>query len=202
MTNSALLLSGGIDSTAIAFWKRPRICITIDYGQLAAQAEIDAAAQVAKAISLEHRVLTVDCRSFGAGDLAGKAPSELNRFPEWWPYRNQLLVTIAAMAVGLEVEDILIGTVSTDDRHRDGTPEFVRMMSALLTLQEGAVRLEAPAIGLTTVDLLRQSRVPREILSWAHSCHRGTLPCLDCCGCNKYVGVLAEFDRSDISGLP
>ena len=34
----ALLLSGGMDSIALAFWKRPEIAITIDYGQRAAEA--------------------------------------------------------------------------------------------------------------------------------------------------------------------
>lgn len=193
MTSCALLLSGGLDSTATAFWKRPRICVTVDYGQLAARAEIDAASQVAHALSLEHRVITVDCRRLGRGDLAGKPPSELNRFSEWWPYRNQLLVTLAAMATASEVETILIGTVATDDRHRDGTEQFVRAMSAALQLQEGNLTLEAPAIGMTTVELLRRSEVSSEILSWAHSCHRGPLPCLECSGCKKYIGVFAEI---------
>ena len=37
--NTALLLSGGMDSIALAYWKRPDIALTIDYGQAAADAE-------------------------------------------------------------------------------------------------------------------------------------------------------------------
>lgn len=40
---TALLLSGGMDSISIAWWKRPDIAITLDYGQRAAEAEIKAA---------------------------------------------------------------------------------------------------------------------------------------------------------------
>ena len=40
---TALLLSGGMDSIAIAWWKRPDIALTLDYGQQAANAEIKAA---------------------------------------------------------------------------------------------------------------------------------------------------------------
>ena len=29
---TGLLLSGGIDSSALAFWKRPQVCFTVDYG--------------------------------------------------------------------------------------------------------------------------------------------------------------------------
>jgi len=43
-----LLLSGGIDSVAIAAWKRPEICLTIDYGQRSARAEIRSSMQVCK----------------------------------------------------------------------------------------------------------------------------------------------------------
>ena len=34
---TALLLSGGMHSVAIAWWRRPNIAITIDYGQLPAE---------------------------------------------------------------------------------------------------------------------------------------------------------------------
>ena len=40
-----IALSGGMDSICLAWWKRPESAITIDYGQLAASAEIAAAAQ-------------------------------------------------------------------------------------------------------------------------------------------------------------
>ena len=39
---AALLLSGGMDSVAIAYWKRPRYGITINYGQEPAEGEIRA----------------------------------------------------------------------------------------------------------------------------------------------------------------
>jgi 7-cyano-7-deazaguanine synthase len=46
----AILLSGGIDSIALAYWQRPDIAITIDYGQAPAQAEINASTAVASAL--------------------------------------------------------------------------------------------------------------------------------------------------------
>ena len=71
---SALLLSGGMDSTAIAWWKRPDLTITIDYGQKAAEAEKHASSQVAHALGIPHEVITVDCSSLGSGDMAHAAP--------------------------------------------------------------------------------------------------------------------------------
>ncbi len=33
MSKTAILLSGGMDSIALAYWKRPELAITINYGQ-------------------------------------------------------------------------------------------------------------------------------------------------------------------------
>src|SRR5690349_9850191 len=95
-TRTAILLSGGIDSIALAYWKRPDLAITIDYGQLPARAEIDAATAAARDLELEHDIVRIDCRSIGSGDLAGTLSHAVAPAPEWWPYRNQLLITIAA----------------------------------------------------------------------------------------------------------
>ncbi|ACV37931.1 ExsB family protein (plasmid) [Candidatus Accumulibacter phosphatis clade IIA str. UW-1] len=191
---AALLLSGGMDSISIAWWKHPDIAITIDYGQLPAAAEITASQAICRRLRIPHHVLQVDCHSLGSGDMAGLEPNALAPATDWWPYRNQLLITLAAMkAVTLEVRQLWLGTVASDASHRDGTPNFLSAMSALLAVQEGGLTVSAPAIGMSTVDLVRQSGVPLEILAWAHSCHKADVACGACRGCNKYFEVLREL---------
>lgn len=191
---TALLLSGGMDSVSIAWWKRPTHAITIDYGQRAAEAEKAAAAAVCAALNIQHHLVTVDCRALGSGDMAGTVPDAVAPASDWWPYRNQLLITFAAMkGIALGVKTLYIGTVKSDQGHRDGTPEFVRLVSALVGYQEGALQIEAPAIGFTTTELVRHCAVPENILAWAHSCHKANLPCNDCRGCNKYNDSMASL---------
>ncbi len=114
--------------------------------------------------------------------------------PEWWPYRNQLLVTVsAARALSLGVQRLMLGAVRTDGNHADGTPEFVRRLSAVLEAQEGAMCVEAPAIGMSSAELVRVSGVPSEILAWAHSCHTSDLACGRCRGCAKHFQVTKEL---------
>lgn len=183
----AVLLSGGIDSIAIAYWQRPEVAVTIDYGQLAAAAEIRAASSVAKELSLEHRIIQVDCRQLGRGQMARKRQVTGAPSPVWWPYRNQLLVTLAAMQlVGAGVDELMIGCVRGDDLHSDGREDFFRAIDQLLQMQEFSLRLTAPAIGMTTVELVHKSRVPQDILAWAHSCHCGELACGTCRGCRRH----------------
>jgi len=188
---SALLLSGGMDSTSIAFWKRPEIGVTIDYGQLPAPAEIRASAAVCDALGIEHVIARVDLAPFGSGDMSGRPSLGLAPRTEWWPYRNQALVTIAAMAtISKGVERLLIGTLKTDAHHADGTKAFVESLAALLALQEGAMNLEAPAIELEAVELVKASGVPMEILAWSHSCHRADFACGECGGCRKHYRTM------------
>lgn len=190
---TGLLLSGGMDSLAIAWWKRPDVALTLNYGQLAAQAEIAASTAVCKRLDIEHYILEIDCRSLGSGDMAGEVADPLAPATDWWPFRNQMLITLAAMkAISLGVTQLWLGTVLSDGSHKDGTLEFVEAISRLMALQEGHMTIEAPAIGMSTVDLVLSSGVPAQLLAWAHSCHTSNVPCGRCRGCNKYFEVLEE----------
>jgi 7-cyano-7-deazaguanine synthase len=192
--SSALLLSGGIDSVAIAYWKRPEFAITIDYGQRPAAAEMRAAAAVANALGIEHLKVTIPAAELGSGDLAGLPPLPMASKPEWWPFRNQLLVTAAAAkALPLGARRLLIGTLATDAHHSDGSPDFVRRLGELLSIQEGGMTLEAPAIGMNAVDLVRTSGIPHELLAWSHSCHMSDFACGGCGGCRKHYRTMAEI---------
>jgi 7-cyano-7-deazaguanine synthase len=192
--NEALLLSGGLDSTALAFWKRPALAITLDYGQQPADAEIEASKAVCAAIKVKHVVLRVDCSELGSGTLAGIPAHAAAPAPEWWPYRNQLLVTLAAAtAFQAQADRLLIGTLRTDGFHADGTQKFIEAMSAVLAMQEGGLQLSAPAIDMTSAELVRKSGIPRSILAWAHSCHVGNYACGRCRGCAKHQATLTEL---------
>lgn len=192
--STALLLSGGMDSVALAYWQRPAHAITVDYGQLAAAGELEASAAVCHALGIAHHVLRVDCRAIGSGDMAGTAAHGAAPASDWWPYRNQLLVSLTAMrAIALGVSALMIGTVRSDGGHLDGTPGFVERLDALLHYQEGGLRVSAPAITLSTAELVRAARVPLPILAWAHSCHVSDVACGRCRGCNKHREVTGDL---------
>ncbi|MGP0061091.1 MAG: 7-cyano-7-deazaguanine synthase [Beijerinckiaceae bacterium] len=182
-----LLLSGGMDSTSIAWWKRPDVAISVDYGQCAAAAELEAAGAVCRATGIRHEIIRVDCSSLGSGDMAGLPPVAAAPVPEWWPFRNQLVLTLAGIAaVRLGISNLMIGALVTDGEHADGRPDFIEAVSTLMSLQEGGITVTAPAISMTAVDLVRMSGIPREVLAWAHSCHIGDFACGQCRGCVKH----------------
>jgi 7-cyano-7-deazaguanine synthase len=192
-----LLLSGGLESTALAAWRRPPLALTIDYGQAPATGEITAAAAVCRVLALKHHVFRVDCSRVGSGLLAPAASAVHAPTVEWWPYRNQLLVTLAAgWGAQNDVTSITVGSVIGDgERHADGTADFYEKLDALLAMQEGAVRVNAPAAGMTSEELIVASGVTDAVLGWTHSCHTGDLSCGTCPGCVKHQGVLERLGR-------
>ncbi len=184
-----------MDSVAIAWWKHPDLAITIDYGQRAAGGEIQASAQVAKELGIRHEVLRADCSSLGSGDMAGVAADQAAPSSEWWPYRNQLLITLVGMrAIARSVSTLFIGTVRSDgENHADGTPQFVKQIDELMAYQEGNLRVIAPAIEYSTAELVRVAKVPPGLLAWSHSCHKADIACGNCRGCNKYRATYLEL---------
>src|ERR1043166_7150203 len=80
-----LLLSGGIESTCLAYMERPNFCLTVDYGQRQALGEIRASQEVATFLSIPHDVIAVDISAFGSGQMAGKPEIAAAKVPELWP---------------------------------------------------------------------------------------------------------------------
>jgi 7-cyano-7-deazaguanine synthase len=189
--SEVLLLSGGIDSIAIAAWRRPALCLTVDYGQIPAASEIASSSSACLALGLTHEVLRTPVGELGAGVLAGKPQSTASPNPEFWPFRNQLLVTLAAMvAIERHSAKVLIGTVASDKRHADGSEDFILRLNALLEMQEGGVTLEAPAIKFNSLALVHESGIDLSVLAWAHSCHSSNVACGHCPGCAKHSKVM------------
>lgn len=196
--SAAILLSGGMDSIALTFWKRPSFAYTFDYGQLSAEGEILAAAAVCKHLGICHRVTRIDCAELGSGDMAGRKPSDQAPVPEWWPFRNQLLATLGgALALKDRVDEMLFGSVKTDGTHADGRAEFFRLLSDVMRFQEGSIRISAPAIHIDSVELIKKANVPLSVLAWSHSCHVNVVACGSCRGCVKHARTMLMLGHCD-----
>lgn len=192
--NSVLLLSGGLDSTALAAVTRPAMCLFVDYGQRAAKAERNAATVISTELGLRLEYLALDLRPLGGGLLHDGQPLPGAPSPEWWPFRNQFLVTAAAaIALRHGLAAVHVGSVSGDgDRHVDGTARFFNQINDLTSMQEGNVTVSAPALDVTTEELIAQAGLRQSVLGWTTSCHVSDLPCHACPGCWKRERV---FER-------
>jgi 7-cyano-7-deazaguanine synthase len=203
MTGTVLLLSGGIDSAAVACWTTPDACLFIDYGQLPAPAERLASERIAHELARSWFELSIDCRAIGSGLLAADAALGAAPAAEWWPFRNQLLATLAsAWAIAHGYSEVAFGTVLEDaSRFADGSPRFFTTLDALTSLQEGGIRIATPARDLTSEALIAASGVQRAVLGLTFSCHRSTAGCGACPGCAKRTAIFDWLARVEADQL-
>lgn len=189
-----ILLSGGIDSCSLTYLYREELslAITVDYGQRAAKSEIRSSKKICELLGIKHEIIELKAKNLGSGEMAyTNSRSSLASQPEWWPFRNQLIVTLAAMRmISFGSSNLLVGSVKTDKKFLDGTNRFFRALNKCLTVQEGSIQIEAPAIKMSSKELIIESKVPDSLLLWTHSCHVSNVPCGRCNGCNKYFSVL------------
>jgi 7-cyano-7-deazaguanine synthase len=191
---TTLLFSGGVDSLALAWWRRPDWLLTVDYGQVTAESEVEVSSVFAGMLGIRHDIVRFDLSSVGSGTLAGRGSLELSSFAEWWPYRNQFLITIgAAWSLGRGVDRLWIGTVKSDACFADGTPAFIDGMNRVVSMQEGAVVVEAPASALETWELVEKSGLPLDYLLLCHTCTMSVKPCGHCRSCGKHRDILERF---------
>lgn len=193
---SLLLLSGGLDSALVAATYQPSAAVFINYGQRPAAGERRAAREMSKHLDLSLLELEVNVGDIGAGLLrSGDQQLPMASSPEWYPYRNQLLITIAAAAaLHAQHDEVWIGLVQEDEsRHADGTPQFVSAIDTVIRQQEGAVGVRAPAHAHSTAELLADAALPRWLLERTISCHVARVACGECPGCRKRLDVLGSY---------
>ena len=197
MVSKLMLLSGGLDSAAVAALERPDRALFVNYGQVPAEAERNAAKAIAQHLDLELDEMDVDLSTLGSGLLVGHPQLEGAPTPEWFPFRNQHLVTIAAAhALKHDLGAVVLGLVNGDgERHSDGTPGFMSMVDTLVRHQEGEVRVLAPHIDAQPHELLARSGLSEEVVSQTYSCYCGGIACGQCPGCTRRTEVLQRLTR-------
>jgi 7-cyano-7-deazaguanine synthase len=123
-----------------------------------------AAKSVCDALGLRNRVVSVNCRELGSGDMAGSEANMVAPVSEWWPFRNQLLTTLAgAVALQERMTNLVLGVVASDGCHADGRMGFFEDMRRVLQGQEGKLELEVPAICESTTEASSSTRCSRRV---------------------------------------
>jgi 7-cyano-7-deazaguanine synthase len=177
---AVVLLSGGLDSTTVLAIARNEgfgvHAISFRYGQRHAS-EIEAAQKIAaRAGVIQHRIIDINLRTFGASaltadipvpkdrDLAGAARNAEPIPLTYVPARNTIFLSYAlALAEVVGTGDIFIGVNALDySGYPDCRPEYIRAFETMANLAtraavEGRVRvsIRAPLISLNKAEIIR-----------------------------------------------
>jgi 7-cyano-7-deazaguanine synthase len=169
-----ILLSGGIDSAACAWFLRDHgYCVRglfVDYGQKAAQFEKRGAEAVSHRLEIVlDSVSLTSPTQFGAGEIIG---------------RNAFLVFAALLTTRLHTGTIALG-IHSGTTYFDCSTAFAQSIDRLLAEHtDGRVRLLTPFITWNKqniFDYYKASKLPIEL---TYSCESGQMPvcgrCLSC----------------------
>jgi len=213
---SVVLLSGGLDSTvSLAHALREsevKLCLTFDYGQRAAQKEIEAAAALAAHYHLRHRVIELpflrevtgtalvnnetDLPEPGISELDDPVASSATAAQVWVPNRNGLFVNIAAAfaescSAGLVVTGFNREEAVTFPDNSAGFVESVNSALAYSTLNK--VKVVSYTQRLSKVDIIRLGMKLKVPYQYVWSCYRGgEKMCGRCESCMRFKRAAGE----------
>lgn len=210
------LLSGGMDSSTLAYFARDRgyeiFALHLNYGQRTEGRELAAARAVAERLgAIELLPVSVEyLRLFGKSSLTDAAipvevynPSAPELPNTYVPFRNGNLLAIAtSYAESRDADAIFIGVQALDySGYPDCRPQFIAAFQRAIdlgTADTTSIRLESPFVGLTKTEILRiglDLGVPYD-LTW--SCYQSEDEACGVCGsCHYRQAAFAELGLPD-----
>jgi 7-cyano-7-deazaguanine synthase len=204
---AVVLFSGGLDSTTVLAIARAEgfspHALSFRYGQRHT-VELEAAARVAKAMGVPHRVVSLDLSSLGGSALTDAAidvPKDRDEAAmgadipvTYVPARNTVFLAVAlGYAETLGTGDLFVGVNALDySGYPDCRPEFISAFERLAQVAtsdgvSGRVRyrIHAPLMQLTKADIVRRGTELGVDYGLTHSCYdpAGNLACGRCDSC-------------------
>jgi len=204
MMKAVCLLSGGMDSSTLAYVAKSRgydiLALHLNYGQRTERKELISAKKIASLLNAEAFVeITLNYfAKFGASSLTDEKiaveeydPDRIHLPNTYVPFRNANLLSIAtSFAESRGAEAIFMGVQSLDySGYPDCRPQFIEAFQCVIDLgtkDTTRITLFTPFINMTKTDILQEGirlGVPYEY-TW--SCYRKEDKACGICGSCHY----------------
>ena len=193
--DSAIVLSGGLDSTTLLYDERDRIAlaITFDYGGNHNAREAACAARHCAKLGVEHIVIDlgfigqhfVSSLTAGADAIPDGSYDDDNMRSTVVPFRNGIMLSVACgLAESRGLTRVLIANHGGDHAiYPDCRPAFVEAMNAAMQAGTYAnVKLAAPYTSLTKADIVRRGASLGVDFADTYSCYKGGAKHCGTCG--------------------
>lgn len=198
VNQAVVLLSGGMDSTAVLHWAKPvypkLLALLFDYGQPNRDQELYAAGRSARELGVPTiNVVLADALPRGRGILKGVQDHDgltEGLSPAFVPGRNLLFITSAAAHGSVYFPngnfDIVIGANEQDAKRFPDCSlgALVKLAQALRHGVAREVNVVAPYVDRTKEQILRSlDSAAIEAVRHSWSCYRNVGPCGTCSPC-------------------
>ena len=184
--DSAIIYSGGLDSTTLLYEEQHRIAlaITFDYGSNHAQREIACARHHCRQLGIEHLVVDL---SFFKGNILSSLTAGADAIPDGdyddgnmhstvVPFRNGIMLSVACgLAESRGLKRVLIANHGGDHAiYPDCRANFITSMGeAMKAGTYDGVQLDAPYTHLTKSDIVMRGAKLGIDYGKTYSCYRG-----------------------------
>ena len=209
--DSAIILSGGLDSTTLLYEQRQRIAlaVTFDYGSNHNEREIAFARLHCERLGIEHLIIPLDFikRYFHSSLLEGAEAVPTGEYEDdnmrstVVPFRNGIMLSIACgLAESRGLERLLIANHGGDHAiYPDCRPGFISAIDA--ATQSGTynhVRVVAPYTNLTKSDIVRRGAALGIDYAETYSCYcGGERHCGRCATCSERKEAFSQAGVHD-----
>jgi 7-cyano-7-deazaguanine synthase len=216
MMKAVCLLSGGMDSTTLAYVAKSRgydiLALHLNYGQRTERKELACAKKIARTLKAEAFIeITLDYFSkFGSSSLTDEKIPVEEYDPEraympntYVPFRNANLLSIAtSFAEASHADAIFIGVQSHDySGYPDCRPQFIEAFQKVIDLgtkDTTKITLVAPFLTMTKTDILKEGLMMGVPYEHTWSCYRNEEKACGTCGsCHFRKEAFAAIRRQD-----
>lgn len=204
-----VVLSGGPDSTTVAYWAKEQgldvHALSFKYGQIASK-EVERAKIISQRLGIPHKIIDLSSLReifMGVTSLCDKNIEMTSTFtdPIIVPFRNAIFLSIAvSYAVAIQAKKIFYGAQGSDERfYPDCRREFYQSFETAARLgTEREVSIEAPFSNVPKSEIIKKGKelgVPFE-LTW--SCYLdGPKHCGKCESCINRKKAFKEAELVD-----
>jgi len=204
-----VVLSGGLDSSTVAYWTKSQGCsvraITFDYGQIA-KIEIECARRITEELRVPHKVVDLSALEViykGVTSLVDESISMTQEFsqPIVVPFRNGVfLAATVAYAASIGANTILYGAQGSDEgNYPDCRKEFYKAFEEAAKLgTEQPITIDAPFSDVSKSEVLKKGKTLAVPFHLTWSCYEnGPIHCGRCESCTNRKKAFREAEIYD-----
>ena len=223
MQNKVIILSGGLDSTILAydivnqFSAENVFALTFEYGQKH-KIELEKAKLTCSKLGINHKIININflgeiskgmCALIGDSELAIPSIKEVLGDPQpvtTVPYRNMILASIGlAYAETIEADEVYLGLQTHDILgYWDCSDDFVWALNNISKLnRRHQIEINAPFSNLSKYDEIligQKLNVPFEDTHTCYGVDKDGLSCGNCSSCSERIFAFAKAGFPDPVG--
>lgn len=210
MKDIILSLSGGLDSSSLAFEFKDRIALAVSfkYPSNHNSREIASARKIAKKLGIPHKIIDLRnaFKDFKSALLSGAAAVPNAEYSSETisqlvvPFRNGIFLSVlAGLADSIGVKYIALANHAGDHTiYKDCRPEFTNAISEAIKIgTDNSIEFFSPYVNLSKAQIAERGIKAGLNPDWTYSCYKGTRnPCGVCPTCAERIDAINTAIRN------